>query len=117
MFIKDLREKKCKDEEVDLSNWLKQNLRAIPGIVNGLIQEGNNKVKPAKLNTNSRDCANLNVMMERRFSKNSVLITGDSHGRERSVRVKYKLNKTCHVTGIVKPGLVINSRPTTAIRE
>jgi hypothetical protein len=73
-------------------------LRANTRTENGLIQEGNNKVKPAKLDTSSRDCGNLNVMIESGFSKNSVLITGDSHERGRSARVKYKLNKACHVT-------------------
>ena len=49
MSIKDLREKKCKNKEVDLSNRLERNLHKIPGNINGLIQEGNNKVKPTKL--------------------------------------------------------------------
>jgi hypothetical protein len=50
----------------------------------------------------------------RGFSKNSILITGDSHARGCSARLKNKLNKAFHVMGIVKPGLVINTLPSMA---
>jgi len=111
MSIKDLREKKCKDKEVDLTNRLERNLHTIPGIVNGLIQEWNNKVNPMKLDTSSRDCANLNAMLEEGFSTNSILGTGDSHSRGCSARLKNKLNKAFRVMGKMKPGLVINTLP------
>jgi len=50
---------KCKDREIDLRNCLQQNLHTIPVIINGSIQNGNNIVKPTKLDTNSRDYMNV----------------------------------------------------------
>jgi hypothetical protein len=53
-------------------------------------------------------------MLKRGFSKNSILVTGECHARVCAARLKNKLNKACHIMGIVKPGLVINTLPTKA---
>jgi hypothetical protein len=58
--INDQREK-YKDEEIDLRNCLEQNLHTIPVTVNGLIQKGNNTVKPVKFDTNSSDYMNVKL--------------------------------------------------------
>jgi exopolysaccharide biosynthesis protein len=89
---------------VDLSNRLEQNLHTIPEIVNGLIQEGNNKVKPEELGTISSDCMNVKHDVGKRDNKNSILVTCDSPASGCSVSLKNKLINACHVIGIVKPG-------------
>jgi ribosomal protein S2 len=67
----------------------------------------------AKLNVNTNDTQHMSVMGKRKSKKHSILLVGDSQVGGCSVRAKNKLNDTFYVTGLVKPGTVINTLTST----
>jgi hypothetical protein len=105
---------KYKERDIDLRNCLQQNLHTIPGLINGSIQNRNNKVKPTKLDTNSRDYMNLKLNVKKKGSKNTILVMSDSHARGCAGRLINKPNNSFNVMGIVKPEIVINILTATA---
>ena len=104
--------KKCNDNEIAFGKHIEQIWHTIPVIVKGLLPKGDNKAMSAKINVNTNDGGNIrhmSVIGKRKSKKHSILVVDDSHARGCSARVKDKLNDTFDVTGLVKPGTVINT--------
>jgi len=83
-------------------------------MINGLIQNGNNKVKPTKLDTNSRDYMNVKLNVKKKGSKNTILVMSDSHAKGCAGRLINNLNNSFNVMAIVTPEIVINTLTATA---
>jgi hypothetical protein len=66
----------------------------------------------AKINVNRNYGGNIrhiSLNSKRKSKKHSILVVGDSHTKGCSAGVKDKLNDAFDVTGLEKPGIVINT--------